>query len=127
LSGEPLVEGNVEVEELFFAVEGVDHLDVELGTLQRPVRELANVVEEIAGEGAVRVDSGSVEAEIVVVFDDQFVDGLVMDGDGRHREWDGNFAAGCTFGGEEAALEIIVGGGGNRVVVDGDELDPGVG
>ena len=62
LRGEPFVEGDGEGEELFFVAVfiwyGVDHLDVELGAFEGVVVELANVVEEIAGEGAVGVDGG---------------------------------------------------------------------
>ena len=41
LGGEPFVQGDGEGEELFFAVCGVDHLDVELGVFEGGVVELA--------------------------------------------------------------------------------------
>jgi|SRR6185312_17321833 len=82
LGGEPFVEGDVEGEELLFAVEGVDHLDVELGVFEGGVVELANVVEEIAGESAVGVDDGALEAEVAVVLGDLLVDGWVVELDG---------------------------------------------
>ena len=59
----------------------MDHLDVELGAFEGWVVELADVVEEIAGESAVGVDGGAVEAEVGVVLGDLLVDGLVVDGD----------------------------------------------
>ena len=46
-----------------------------------------------------------------------------MGGRGRGR---GTLAALGALGGEEAALDVVVGGGGDLVVVDGDELDAGV-
>ncbi len=42
----------------------------------------------------------------------------------RHRE--GYLAACGAFGGEETAVDVVVGGGGDLVVVGGDELDAGV-
>ena len=126
MGGQPLVEGDVEVEELLFAVDGVDHLDVELGAFEGWVVELADVVEEVSGECAVRVDGGAVEAEVGVVLGDLLIDGLVVDGDGRQRHREGDLAACGAFGREETALDVVVGGGGDLVVVDGDELDASV-
>ena len=104
----------------------MDHLDVELGAFEGGVVELADVVEEVAGEGAVGVDGGAGEAEVGVVLGDLLVGALVMKGDGREGHGQGNLAAMDGFGGEEAALDVVVGGGGDRVVVGGDELDAGV-
>ena len=126
LGGEPLVEGDVEREELFFPVEGVDHLDVELGVFEGWVIEGADVVEEVAGEGAVSVDDGALEAEVVVVLRDFFVDRRVVDGDGRDGRGHGDFGAADVAYGEEDAVDVVVGGGGDDVVVGGDELDAGV-
>lgn len=44
-----------------------------------------DVVEEIAGEGAVGVDDGALEAEVVVIVLDFFVYGWMVDGD----RWEG--------------------------------------
>lgn len=130
LGGEPFVEGNAEGEELFlcaiFSGHGVDHLDVELGVFERFAVELADVVEEVAGEGAVGIDGGGIEAEVSVVFGDLLVDGLVVEGDGRERHRQGNLPALGALCGEEAALDVVVGGGGDDVVVGGDELDAGL-
>ena len=130
LCGEPFVEGDVEVEEFLlvavFVGEGIDHFDVDLGASEGIVVELADVVEEVAGEGAVCVDCSALEAEVVFVLRDLLVDGLVVKGDGRQRHGEGYLAALGAFGGEEPALDVVVGSGGNLVVVDGDELDAGV-
>ncbi len=71
LRGEPFVEGDIEVEELLlvsvFVRSGVDHLDEELGSFERIVVKLVDVVEEIAGEGAVGFDRRAGEAKVVVV------------------------------------------------------------
>ena len=50
LGVEPLVEGDGEGEELLLVVEGVDLFKVELGVVEGWVVELADVVEEVAGE-----------------------------------------------------------------------------
>ena len=122
LSFEPLIERDGEGEELLLAVEGVDHLGVELGVFEGGVVELANVVEEVSGEGGVGVDGGGLEAEVGVVLGDLFVDGGVVDGDGD----DGDLGAHGGAGGEEAAVDVLEGGGGDDVVVGGDELDADV-
>src|ERR1700677_2217450 len=106
--------------------EGVDHFDVEQGALERWVVELADVVEEVAGERAVRVDSGAGEAEVGVVFGDLLVERLIVEGDGGKRKGKRNLAAFDALHGEEAALDVVEGGGGDDVVVDGDELDAGI-
>ena len=71
LRGQPFVEGDVEVEELLFVAvfvgERVHHFDVELGSSKGVIVELANVVEEVAGKGAVWVDGGAFEAEVLFV------------------------------------------------------------
>ena len=79
---EPLVERDGEGEELLLAVEGVDHLEVELCMAEGWVVEFADVVEEVPGEGGVGIDGGGLEAEIGVVLDDFLVDGRVVNGDG---------------------------------------------
>ena len=96
---------------MFFGVEGVDHLDVECGTLERWVVERANVVEEITCEGAVCVDDSALEAEVVIVLGDFFVDGWVVDGNGRYGCGHGDFAAAYVFYGEEPTLDVVEGGG----------------
>jgi hypothetical protein len=119
---EPGVEGEGEGEELLFAVERVDLFDVEFGAFEGGVVEAADVVKEVAGEGGVGVDDGALEAEVVFVLGDLLVDGRVVDGEGD----DGELGAHRVFGGEEAAVDLFVGGGGDLVVVDGDELHAGV-
>ena len=88
---EPFVEGDGEGEELLLAVEGVDHLDVELGVAKGGIVEALDVVKEIAGQGGVGVDDGALEAEVVVILGDFLVDGGALD-----REWD---RAGCGWAG----------------------------
>jgi len=122
LSGQPLVEGNGEGKELLLAVEGVDHFDVELGAFERRIVEAADVIEEVAGEGAVGVDDGAGEAEVGVVFL-QFLIELAVDGDGRQGQGQRDLGSGGAFEGEEDAANIVGGSGGDDVVVDGDELD----
>lgn len=72
------------------------------------------------------VDDGGGEAKVGVVFGDLLVEGLVVGGDGgkRHGQW--NRAPLDALGGEETALDIVEGSGGDDVVVGGDELDAGV-
>ncbi len=125
LSGEPLVEGEREGEELVLhglAVGVVDHFDVELGVLEDGVVEAAGVVEDVTGAGAVRWDDGGDEAEVGVVVEDFFVDGLGVRGDAD----DGDAGAGGGFAGEEAAVEVFVGGGALLVAFGGEELDAAV-
>src|ERR1700677_661546 len=111
--------------------EGVDHFDVEQGALERWVVKLADVVEELAGERAVRVDSGAGEAEVGVVFGDLLVERLIVEGDGGKRKGKRNLAAFDALHGEEAALDIVEREGSVAVVseddADGDEtvLDVG--
>ena len=122
LGGEPFVEGDGEGEEFVLVVEGVDHFDVEFCAFEGWVVELLDVVEEVAGEGAVGVDDGALEAEVGVVLGDFLVYGGVVDGDGD----EGDLGSLCVAHGEEAAVEVFEGGGGDLVVVGGDELDAGV-
>ena len=103
----------------------MDHFDVELGAFEGLAVELTDVVEEVAGEGAVGVDGSAGEAEVGVVLSDLLFEGLVVEGDGRQRHGKGDLAAFGAFGGEEAALDVFIGGGGDDVVVGGDELDAG--
>ncbi len=81
IGGEVFVEGDGEGEELVFAVEGVDHLDVELGVAEGGLVEALDVVEEVAGEGGVGVDDGAGEAEVGVVLGDLLVDRGAVDGE----------------------------------------------
>ena len=111
---------------MLLTVHGVNHLDVELGAFEGWVVEGSDVVEEIACEGAVRVDDGALEAEVGVVGGDFFVDGWMVDGDGWQGRGQGDFGASYALHGEEAALDVVEGGGGDDVVVGGDELDAGV-
>jgi len=122
LGGEPFVEGDGEGEEMLFAVEGVDLFDVEGGVFEGWVVEVADVVEEIAGERRVRVDDGALEAEVVVILGDFFVHGGVVDSDGRH----GDVGAAHALHGEEAAVDVVERGGGDDLVRGGDELDADV-
>ncbi len=62
------------------------------------------------------------EAEVGVVLGDLLVDGGVVDGDGD----EGDLGAHGGAGGEEAAVDVLEGGGGDDVVVGGDELDADV-
>ncbi len=119
---EPFVEGDGEGKELLFAVECVDHFEVELGVPEGGVVELADVVEEVAGETGVGVDDGACEAEVVVVLGDLFIERGVVDGDGCERDLGAEGGA----SGEEAAVDVVEGGGGDDVVVGGDELDADV-
>jgi hypothetical protein len=122
VGGKPFVEGDGEGEELVPAVEGVDHLDVEFGVGEGGVVEVLDVVEEVAGEGGVGVDDGAGKAEVVVVVVDLFVDGMV-DGDGD----EGDLGAFGGLDGEEAAVDVALGGGWDLLVVGGDELDACIG
>src|ERR1035437_8902464 len=121
VGGEPFVEGDGEGEEFVGAVEGADHFDVEFGVFEGGVVEVLDVVEEVAGERGVRLDAGGFEAEVVVVLADLLVD-RVVDGDGD----DGDLGAFGALDGEEAAVDVVLGGGGDLVVVGGDELHAGV-
>ena len=119
VGGEPFVEGDGEGEEFVRAVEGVDHFDVEFGVFERGVVEILDVVEEVAGKGGVGLDAGGFEAEVVVILGDLFVDGSAFNGEGIERDVNGLSAAEV----EEAAVDVVFGGGGNLVVVGRDELD----
>jgi len=122
VGGEPFVEGDGEAEEFVSVADGVDHFDVDLGVGEGGLFEVLDVVEEVAGEGGVGLDGGGGEAELVVVLHDFLVDGVV-DGDGD----DGDLGAFGGLDGEEAAVDVVLGCGGDLVVVGGDELDAGVG
>ncbi len=119
VGGEPFVEGDGEGEELLFSVEGVDLLDVEGGATEGWVVEALDVVEEVSGEGGVGVDDGPLEAEVIVVLGDFFVDGGALDGEGNERDVNGLGAV----EGEEAAVDVVLGGGGDLVAGGGDELE----
>ena len=107
-----------------FAVEGVDHFDVDLCAFERRIIDAADVVEEITAEGAVRVDGGALEAEVSVVFGDLLVDRGVVDSDGN-GERQGLVHALLQV--EEAAVDLVEIGGGDFVVGGGDELDADIG
>ena len=104
-------------------VEGVDHLDVDFGAFEGWVVELFDVVEEVSGEGGVGVDYGALEAEVGVVLGDFLVDWSVVDGDGDGD--DGDLGALGVAHAEEATVDVSEGGGGDFVVVGGDELKAG--
>lgn len=116
---EPFVKGYVESEELLFGVERVNHLNVELGVAEGGIVKLADIIEKIPGDGGVRIDRGGGEAEVSVILRDLLVDGGVMDGDGRK----GDLSAQGGTSGEEAAVDVLEGGGRQGVMVSGDELD----
>ena len=126
MRSKPLVEGNVKVEELLlvavFIRSCVDHLDVEFSAFERIFVELVHIVEEISGKRAMRLDGRAVEAEVVVVIGNFLIDGRVMDCEGHERD----FRPHGLLGGEETAVEVVEGGGGDLVVIGGDELDAGV-
>jgi hypothetical protein len=100
----------------------VDHFNVELGVGESGIVEAFDVVEEIAGEGGVGFYDGSLEAEVVVVLRNALVDGGALDGDGDERDVDGL----GTLQSEEAAVDLVLGGGGEGVASGGDELEAGV-
>jgi hypothetical protein len=116
---EPFIEGNGEGKELLLAVQGVNLFDVELGVPEGGVVKAADVVEEVSGEGAVRVDDGAVEAKVSVIFGDLLVDGRVMDGDGD----EGDLGAHGLLGRKEATVDVFVERGGDLVVIGREELD----
>jgi len=122
VGGEPFVEGDGEGEKFLLAVQGVDHLHVEFGVFERGVVEIFDVVEKVAGQRRVGIDDGTGEAEIVVVLGDFLVDGSALDGDGDQRDVN---VLGAVQG-EDAAVDVVFSGGGNFVVVGGDELHAGV-
>lgn len=122
VGGEPFVERDVEVEELLRAVDGMDHLDVELSTFECGIVEVLDVVEEISGEGGVWFDHGDLKAEVMIVLGDLLIDRSTFDWDWNHRYADGLGA----FIGEEAAIDLFLGGGRNFIVGGGDELHSGV-
>ncbi len=97
----------------------MDHLDVEFGAFDGWVVEAADIVEEVAGEGAMRVDGCALKAKVVVILRDLLVYGGVVDGYGNPRD----FGSGCAFGREETAIDVVVECGWNDVVIGGDELD----
>lgn len=128
VGGEPAVEGDGEGEEfvragwVLLVSEGVDHLDVERGVGESGVVEALDVVEEVAGEGGVGFYDGALKAEVVVVLRNALVDGGALDGDGDEWDVDGLGA----LQGEEAAVDLVLGGGGEGVARGGDELEAGV-
>ena len=62
------------------------------------------------------------KAEVVVVLGDALVDGCALDGDGDERDVHGLGAV----QGEEAAVDLVLGGGGEGLVGSGDELEAGL-
>lgn len=117
------------LEEDLKAVEGLvggspaDLAELDGGAFEDGRIGVADVVVEPAGDGAVGRDGGGLEAEVAVVGEDLFVDGLPMVGDGRKRRGQRNLCAFDGLEGEEAALEVVVGGSVFGVVVGGDEED----
>jgi len=90
------------------------------------VVDVTEVVIKIAGGRAVGGDGGGSEAEVGVVRQDLLVDLLVVDGDRGDRRGHGDVRVGNVLAREEAALEVIVGGGLDDVVVGTDEFYAGV-
>lgn len=68
------------------------------------------------------LDGGALEAEVGVVLGNFFIDWGVVDDDGDQ----GDFCAFGALGGEEAAVDVVEGGGGDLFVVGGDELKAGI-
>ena len=125
MGGEVFVEGEGEGEQLDFGslfVGGFDLFDVEFGVFHDGVVEASGVVEDVAGAGAVRRDGGGGEAEVGVVVEDLLVYGLVVDGDGD----DGELGSDCVTAAEEAAVEVVVGGGGLFSAIARQKLDADV-
>ena len=116
----------------FEAVEGfvggspADFAELEGCSFEDGFVEVADVVVEPAGGGRMRGDGGGLEAEVSVVGEDLFVDGRVMDGDGWDGRGHGDAGAADGLELEEAALQIVVGGGVLGDVAGGDEEDAGV-
>ena len=119
--GEPLVEGDGEGEEFLLAVDGVDHFDVELSVREGWLVEILDVVEKIAGEGGMRLNAGGFEAEVLIILHD-FLVHVVMNRDGN----DGNLGATRLLEIEEAAVDVVLGGRWDLVVVGRDELHTGL-
>ena len=69
---------------------------------------------------------GGGEAEVGVVGEDLLVDLRVVAGDRWERRGQRDVRVGDVFRGEEAALEVVVGGGLEGVVVGADEVDASV-
>ncbi len=119
------------VERNFEAVKGLvadgeaDFTEFEGGVVEDGFVETLHVVEEVAGNGGVGGDGSGLEAEVFVVVEDFLVDVLFADGDGDGQA-KGETGSGGGFNGEEAALEVVVGGGGEDGVVGSDEVDAGV-
>ena len=120
------LEGDFEALELFVGGGPADLAELECGAFEDGRVEVVRVVEEPAGDGGVGSDGGGFEAEVDVVGDDLLIDGPGMVGDGREGcgQWD--LGAFDLLHFEEAALEVVVGGGVFGVVVTGDEHDAGV-
>ena len=118
---ECFVEGDGEGFELF-AAGCVDHLDEDLGAFEGRgvgvVLEVFDVVEEIPGKSGVRSDGGGLEAEVVIVLDDLFVDVALLEGNGG----EGDLGPVGGLEGEEPAVDVVEGGGWDLVVVRRDEL-----
>lgn len=96
----------------------MDHFDVKLRVLERGIVEIFDVVEQVSVKRGVGADGGGLEAEVVIVVGDFLVDGGAVDGDGD--QWDVDRLGAVQ--GEDAAIDVVLGGGRNLVVVGGDEL-----
>ena len=68
-------------------------------------------------------DGGAFEAEVVVVLGDLLIDGALM----KRYGGKGDFGSVSCFEGEEPAVDVVEGGGGDLVVVGGDELHADLG
>ena len=125
LGGEPGVEGEgegVELDTLGVGVRVMDLFEVELAVLEDGIVDAASVIEDVAGAGAVGGYDGGGEAEVGVVVDDFLVYGLFFEGVGD----EGDLGSLGGAAGEEATVEIFVGGGGFLASVGGSELDADV-
>lgn len=119
--GEPLVEGDREGEELLLAVDGVDHFDVELSVGKNWLVKVLDVIEKIAGKGGMGLNASGFEAEVLIILHDLFVH-VVVDRDGDK----GNLGSAGLLKIEEAAVDVVLGGRWDLVVVGRDELHTGL-
>jgi 3-deoxy-D-manno-octulosonic-acid transferase len=117
-------------------LEGVEHLagdgKTNLAEFERGVREhrlvdAGHIVEEIAGDSGVRLDGGRLEAEVRVVGEDLFVDGVLAVRDrNRDRQRQRDLRSYSGFQREENALHVVDRRRGENGVVGRDEVDAGI-
>ena len=87
--------------------------------------EVSDVVEEVTVDSGVGRNGGGLEAEVLIVVDNFFVDVLFANRDGD-RQTEGQAGAGGALDAEQGALEIVVGSGGDAGTVGRDEVDAGI-